>query len=271
LRWASNWNLDFSGVRNSSVFSYSSCGIYALLDFNSLRSRYLNLFTNSSSGRHLNLFLDFSRTCNFFVLDFSTWDLFFLLNPFLAVNFFLFGDKLEAIDFLINADEFFGWDFALVRNSLVLGDSFGAILPFLNFDGFFVWNFLLVFHQFFIWYTDRFHDFFGGFNFFGNTFVVGFVYTLGFHFGAWDLFLNGFVFKTVDFFINADHLLAGNFALVWLHFVASDGLGHGAWTAIVRLWLTWLARLADWLAWLANWLFTWKAGVFGADRRPSAG
>jgi len=118
---------------------------------------------------------------------------------------------------------------------------------------------------------------------FGNAFVVGFVYTLGFHFGAWDLFLDGFVFKTVDFFINTDHLFAGNFALVWFHFVASDGFGHGAGAAIVRLWLArlascWLARFADWLAWFANWLawladwlFARKTGVFFTDRRFSAG
>lgn len=165
----------------------------------------------------------------------------------------------------------------MVRNCLVFGDSFGAILPFLNFDGLFVWDFFLVFHNLFIWHTDGFHDFFGGFNFFGNAFVVGFVYTLGFHFSAWDLFLDGFVFKTVDFFINTDHLFAGNFALVWLHFVASDGFGHGAWAAIVRLWWLarlanwfWLARFADWLAWLADWLFARKTGIFFADRRFSA-
>lgn len=74
-----------------------------MLDLDSFRSRYLNLFTNSSSGRHWNLFLDFSRTGDFFVLDFGTWNFDLLLNPFLAIDFFFFSDKLEAIDFLVNA------------------------------------------------------------------------------------------------------------------------------------------------------------------------
>ena len=254
LRWASNWDLDFPGVRNSSVLGNSLHGVNTLLDFDGLGGWDFDLFADGPGGRNWYHLFDLSSAGDFFHDGLGAWDLAFLLDHFGGWNLFFHGDHFEAVDDFVDADHLFGWDFDGVRDLLVFGHGLGAVDHLLDFDGFGVWNFFLVFDGFGVWNANLFHDFSGGLDLFRHVLVVGLVEALFDHFGAWDLLLHLFVLEAVDHLVNADHLLGWDFTGVRFHFVASDGLHHGAVWGTGWDWSAgwgWSAR--HWFAWRADW------------------
>jgi hypothetical protein len=254
LWWTSDWDLDFPGVRNSSVLGNSLHGVNTLLNLNGLGGWDFDLFADGSGGRNWYHLFDLSLAGNFFHDGFSAWDFYALLDHFGGGDLFFHGDHFEAVNDFVDADHLFGWNFDGVRDLLVFGHCFGAVDHLLDFDGFGVWHFFLVFDGFGVWNANLFHHFSGGLDLFWDVLVVSLVEALLDHFGARNFFFNLLVFEAVDHLVNADHLLGWDFTGVRLHFVASDGLHHGA------VWCTgwdwsasrgWSAR--HWLAWRTDW------------------
>jgi len=226
--WAGNWNSDFPGVRDSSVLSHSLHRINALLNFNSLGGRNFDLFTNSPGGRNWYHFFDLPGASHLFHDSRGAWNFYALRDHFGGWNLFFHGDVLETVNHFIDTDHFLAWDLASVSFLSVLGNGLSAVDHLLDFDGFPVWNSFLVFDHFCVWNAHGFHDLSCGLDLLGNVLVISLVEALFDHFGAWNLFLNRLILETVDHFVNGDHLFGWDFAGVWLHFEASDGLGFSA-------------------------------------------
>jgi len=180
----------------------------------------------------------------------GAWNLDTLRDHLGGWNLFLHGHVFETVDHFIDADHFLARDLESVRDLLVFGHGLGAVDHLLDFDGFLVWDSFLVFDHFRVWNAHGFHDFSCGLDLFWNVLVISLVETLFDHFGARNLFLNGFVLEAIHDFVDGDHFLGWDFAGVRLHFEAGDGFCFGAgwraggWSA--HGWRTgWLAR-AGW-------------------------
>lgn len=271
--WASNRHLDLFAVRNSSVLGDSPGGIDTLLNLDSLLNWNFDLFANSSRGINLNAFLDRSGGFDLFHLYFRARNFVFLLDVFFARNFLVVSLVFETINFFVDQNAFFKSFLDLVRYQLVLGDHSFVIDHLLDLDGFLIRNFSTGFYSFGGIDGDAFVFGPGGRDFFWDALPVLLIDGDHLVFLVWHAFLNVFVLKTIDFFVNADHFLAWNLGLVWLHFVASDSFGFVAraavdWRAVHwRACVGWLAGLVDWTARLLNITrlkasFAWDAGGF---------